>query len=212
MPYTVERPRPVPRPTRLGGEERLEHLRQGGRVHSVAGILHRQQSVASRGNRDPDEPTARLGVQPSRLGLDPDRCRRHVIASRALKARLMSTCSSWERSARTMASSGVSDVSTFTLAGSIRRSTGTISSTTGFSRRSVGWRTCCRLKVSNCVVIFAARTAALRISSTSRWRSSVAPGSRASRSLKPRMIVIMLFTSCATPPANRPTASIRWAR
>ena len=57
----------------------------------------------------------------------------------------------------------------------------------------------------------AARSAARRISATSSARGS-SPGREPSRNpLKPVMTVIMLLTSCATPPATRATASIRSA-
>ena len=57
MSSVVERPSPVPKPGRLGGEERLEDAGAGGGVHARAGVGHRQHERARRrigagGDRD----------------------------------------------------------------------------------------------------------------------------------------------------------------
>ena len=89
------------------------------------------------------------------------------------------------------------------------RSIRSIPSTTVFrlstSRATTRWRP----KPSSWRVRCMARSAAFRISSASDRRGSSPVSSAASRkSLKPMMIIIMLLRSWATPPANRPTASI----
>ena len=58
----------------------------------------------------------------------------------------------------------------------------------------------------------AARVPALMISRTSTRRGSSGSRPRIRNSLNPMTPVIMLLTSCATPPASRPAACIRSAR
>ena len=51
MPYTVDRPRPVPLPGRLGGEERLEDAGARRLVHAGAGVAHGQSRRTGPGGR-----------------------------------------------------------------------------------------------------------------------------------------------------------------
>ena len=48
---TVLRPRPVPLPPLLGGEERLEDVLLGRRVHAAAGVAHREREVLGIGRQ-----------------------------------------------------------------------------------------------------------------------------------------------------------------
>ena len=130
------------------------------------------------------------------------------MASRAFRARLTSTCSTWPGSACTSPRSAPSAVTT-SMCSPIRRCSILFVSTTIVFRSTMrGCSTCLRPKARSCCVSDAARCAACSIASTSARR----PTSRASRlpSRKPLctvMTVSRLLKSCATPPARRPTAS-----
>ena len=88
------------------------------------------------------------------------------------------------------------------------RSIRSIPSTTVFRLMTSRATTRCRPKPRSWRVRCIARSAAFRISSASERRSSPDSSAASRKSQNPRMIIIMLLRSWATPPANRPTASI----
>jgi hypothetical protein len=133
------------------------------------------------------------------------------IASRALSARLSSTCSSWPGSARTRPSSGERSSRTVQSSPIMRRTTGSHPLITWF-RSSISARsTCRRLNASNWPVTAAVRSAAFWMNSTSARTASGMSGRRRMNSAAPMTTLIWLLASWATPPASRPTDSIRWA-
>ena len=59
----VLNPRPVPLPSSLGGEERLEHVRQNAGLDAAAGIAYREGHAGfGVGRGDPDSAAGRHGV------------------------------------------------------------------------------------------------------------------------------------------------------
>ena len=132
------------------------------------------------------------------------------MASRALTARFMSTCSSWPGSARTAAAVDGSRSTSSMSSPMRRRSILESSSMRPPSGTTSGTRTCLRLNARSWRVRAEARSAALRISCilprrVGSWSLGIM------RSPYPRMAVSRLLKSCAMPPASRPTASIFWA-
>ena len=104
-PYTVASPRPVPRPERLGGEERLEHALENPRRDALAGIFHDQRRVGPAPGPGPPAPfrgsISTLWVR--RVSRPP-----RGMASRAFTTRFTITCSSCDGSAHTGLRSGAS--------------------------------------------------------------------------------------------------------
>ena len=91
-----------------------------------------------------------------------------------------------------------------------RRSILSISATTPLRSRTSGCSICRRLYASSWRVNDAARSDALRISSTTDRFASPGGKSRSKSCVLPRMAVSRLLKSWAMPPASWPTASIFW--
>ncbi len=131
-----------------------------------------------------------------------------TMASRALTARLMITCSSWPWSTRTSPSSRPCTILRSIEAPISRRSRLESSASTSVIDSTFGCSVCWREKARSWRTRFAARLAFWRICmmsakdwSPGRWRIS-------RRSQNPIIAVSRLLKSWATPPASWPTSSI----
>ncbi len=197
IPYTVARPRPVPRSRSLV-------VKNGSKILSrvASSIPHPVSATAS--HTCPPPSSSPPAVAPVEMVSSPP----PGMASRALTARFRSTCSSPPRSPSSSNSPG-SGRTTISMSSLItRRSILRIPFASSLRSRISGlisWR---RLKARSWRVRPAARSAAARISR--RWSSVAMPFSR-SVSATPawaRITCRTLLKSCATPPASRPTVSI----
>ena len=211
MPYTVASPSPVPLPVVLRGEERLEDVRRASRRHARAGVAdreHRRSRPAARRDASSD-----AGRRASTLAVSMrEPCRRRGIASRALTARFISTCSIWPRIGADAPQRRRRAARTSAMSSPIRRRS--IALDVGDDlvqvEHAAAASTCLRLKASSCRV---ERRGALRRRCGSprrrrardrRGRQRVERAARCSRG----STVSRLLKSCATPPASWPTASI----
>ena len=131
------------------------------------------------------------------------------MASLALTARFISTCSSWPRSAFTCQRSASACALHRMCSPSTRPIMRSKSRTTSPRSRIFRSSICRRLNASSWRLSEAPCCAAFWIASRSS-RESLPGGASSSRiSEKPRMAVRMLLKSCATPPARWPMLSIR---
>ena len=169
--------------------------------------------TSNRAKRPGPSSPAALACSASRSSADADTAMRPApsMASRALVARLSSTCSTWTGSARTgSGSAGTATSSRMSprRSGRSRRSAERITVARSTGTGSMPRR---RLKVRRPRATAAARSAAATISSTS-GRCGLSAGS-ARRSADPYTLMTerMLLNSWATPPASCPTASSFWA-
>ena len=130
------------------------------------------------------------------------------MASEAFTIRFRSTCSICPGSACTRPSGSASCTLYSMSSRSSRCSSRPISTINSFKSRILGCSICLRLNASNCRVSNAARSATRRICSQFPCTASVGLTRSSARSLFPLITVNKLLKSCATPPANRPSASI----
>src|SRR5580704_87661 len=131
-----------------------------------------------------------------------------LIASRAFTAKLTNTCSICDGSALICASRSPGR-NLYSI--SSPSSTGIIlftSAITAFKSSTCGCSTCMRLNASSCRVSAVARSAAFFTCITLCCTGLKLPSFSSSKSLCPLITVSKLLKSCATPPASLPTASI----
>ena len=209
MPYTVDRPRPVPFPTGLV-------VKNGSKIRLMvaASIPEPESVIVSRtyGPKRKRTSGCSAAARSSRVKGSVSTTTRPPcgIASRAFSARLSRTCWSWPRSART----GPTDArrsSSSTATPKVRCRIGSKSRTTPFRSRATGWSIWRRLKASSWAVIDAERCAASRTCSTSARTAGAMSPRRSTNSEQPSTTDIILLTSWAMPPANLPTDSMRCA-
>ena len=199
---------PVPLPSCLGGEERLEDALPRGFVHAGAGVADGHHARAARaawpGARRRSR-RRRSTFRVSMVSVPPS-----GIASRALTARFSSTCSIWPGSAFTLPRSrGRRGPRARRLRRAAARACPACPRTTAVRSITAGLRICWRLRASSCRVSAAARSPAqpdLRPGRRAADRSSRRLS--AARSAVPLMTVSRLLKSWAMPPASRPMLSI----
>ncbi len=133
------------------------------------------------------------------------------MASLALIARFMITCSICPGSTSTCHNAGSGIVNNSTSSPTRRPSIFSIPVNSSLRSRTLGVIICLRLKARSCLVRDAALSPAFLVSSIPlRKDSSLMTSINASWAL-PMMTVSRLLKSCATPPARVPIASIFWA-
>ena len=207
MPYTVARPRPVPRP-------RSFVVKNGSKIRRLRLFVHADAAVGDRQHRRtvPDaRRRAASAYDSSRttVAVSIDSRPPCGIASRALTARFIRICSSCPASAMTAGRAGASFVTSSMSSPISRRSILLGVDDEAVDVEQLGWRTCLRLKASNWRVRPAARSAALDDLVDVRPPVVVRASRSSARAPRSRWITVSrLLKSCATPPANCPTASI----
>ena len=205
IPYAVDSPRPVPSPTSLV-------VKKGS--NTCAWVSRSMPMPVSRTDSSTCGPTmASMWPATSRarsvtFAVSMSRRPPAGIASRALTARLMSTCSIWVRSARTPSSLRANRVTSSMSAPMTRLSSPRVDSTTSLRSRVVGISILRRLKDSSWSTSAAPRVAACSISARSARIASSSGCSSSNSAVYPPIAVSRLLKSCAMPPASRPTASI----
>ena len=153
MPCTVASPSPVPSPTSLV-------VKKGSKMRSsTPGSIPVPVSLTARRTYSPTVPVSIASVPPD------------GIASRALIARLTTTCSSCARSASTGGSASAASIAISIVSPISRESIGTRPEATSLTSSSTGSSTWRRAKASSWRVSWLARSAARWISP-----SSVTPG------------------------------------
>ena len=183
-------------------------MRLRNRIHAVARVGNQQANVrpglSHRRSRGVRAPTSMVSTR--MLSVPPD-----GIASRAFIAKLTTTSSICRASARMSGSSMPATTRNVMLSPSIVRSIGSesVSRCTRESGRSS--KTCRRPNASSCRVSDAAAADAWSMASADSRSGPSAGNAPARRSLCPLITVSRLLKSCARPPANRASSSIRSA-
>ena len=197
----------MPSPVGLGGEEGLEDARLRLGVHADAGVRDREHARSGPARRRSGAhvaPSSRSTLAVSMVSVPPS-----GMASRALTARFMRTCSIWPGSALTGPAPAPSAVTSSTSSPIAGAASSPCPRTTAF-----------RSSTSGCEDLLAAEGQELARqgggpvrravgSPPRRARVSGPPGcSRAAARCSRVMTVRRLLKSWAMPPASRPTASI----
>ena len=195
MPWTIDRPRPVPLP--------IPFVVKNGSVarSSVSLSMPTPWSTTHRRTYSPEGSGS--DRQPEMTMPPPS-----GIASRAFTTRLTNASSSWVASAWTGGRSASNRVSMVSPAPIVRASRSAICATV--PARSIGsmTRSCLRAKASMRWVSVAPRSAAMRALARNCEMSWPCARRRSARSRLPRMAESRLLKSCATPPVSLPMASI----
>jgi hypothetical protein len=208
IPWTVASPSPVPFPNPLV-------VKNGSnRWAFVSSVIPAPLSVTARRAYRPGRTSGRTWAYApsSSAGYVSTVSRPPVgMASRALTARLVSTCSTCPGSAITRPRSGCRTVVSRMSSPIRRASILAVRAIRSFRSVGRGWRTCLRLNARSWRVSSAARRPASMTSATYSAASPPAGRSARSSSEYPLMMLSRLLKSWAIPPARWPTASIFWA-
>ena len=202
MPYTVARPRPVPLPGAFVVKNGSKMLRRTSRRHADARVAHGEHDVRPPGSPVPPRLASRR--RRSRCVSVPP----PGIASRALTARFMMTCSIWPGSACTGARLGSRGGARVDMSSPIRRrSIGPVLATTSFRSSTCGCSTCWRLNASSWRVSAGRASAARWISSRRRCSVGIVRGQLVEQQLgvavDDREQVVEVVRDAAGQPADR---------
>ena len=205
MPYTVDKPRPVPLPDSFV-------VKNGSKIRAtVAGSIpppvSRNDSLTCgpgcAGRCSAANLASRSTSRVSMARVPPV-----AMASRALTAKFRMICSICTVSASTWPMSAPRTDSSSMSSPIRRRSIGSMAEITTFRSRTSCRMICLRLKANNCLVSEAARSPAERICCRSSRSGSSGASPAMAMSAVPPMTVRRLLKSWAMPPASRPTLSI----